>query len=114
MVDGADTLWIVGLNDSYNEARDYMRDNFDMNNAKQQLSVFEITIRHIGGFLSLYSLTNETFYIAKAKSVANALLIAFDTPTGIPLALVNPVTKTATNYGWVPVGASILSELGKH
>ncbi|KAI1712912.1 glycosyl hydrolase family 47 domain-containing protein [Ditylenchus destructor] len=112
MVDGADTLWIVGLNDSYNEARDYIRDNFDMSNAKQQLSVFEITIRHIGGFLSLYSLTNETFYVEKAKSVADALLIAFDTPTGIPLALVNPVTKTATNYGWVPGGASILSELG--
>uniref|UniRef100_A0A915D616 alpha-1,2-Mannosidase n=1 Tax=Ditylenchus dipsaci TaxID=166011 RepID=A0A915D616_9BILA len=48
----------------------------------------QVTIRHIGGFLSLYALSKEKFYIDKARSTADQLLLAFDTPTGIPRSLV--------------------------
>lgn len=51
-------------------------------------------------------------YLTKAKSVADLLLPAFDTPTGIPLAIVNTRTGKASNWGWASGGCSILSEFG--
>ena len=37
---------------------------------------------------------------------------AFDTPSGIAKSLVNPVTRTASNYNWAQGGSSILAEFG--
>lgn len=37
----------------------------------------------------MYALTGDTLYKEKAQLVADKLLPAFDTPTGIPNALVN-------------------------
>jgi mannosyl-oligosaccharide alpha-1,2-mannosidase len=48
----------------------------------------------------------------KAKEVADLLLPAFNTPTGIPMALVNLKTGKASNWGWASGGCSILSEFG--
>ena len=51
-------------------------------------------------------------FLDRARAVADLLMPAFDTPTGIPLALVNPKTGKAVNYGWASGGCSILSEIG--
>ena len=56
------------------------------------MSAFEINIRFVGGLLSLYTLTQDKAFLAKAEDIAKLLLPIFDTPTGIPLALVNPKT----------------------
>lgn len=48
----------------------------------------------------------------RAQHVADKLLPAFQTPTGIPNALVNVRTGYSKNYGWASGGSSILSELG--
>jgi mannosyl-oligosaccharide alpha-1,2-mannosidase len=40
------------------------------------------------------------------------MLPAFQTPTGIPYALVNFKTGNSKNYGWASGGCSILSEFG--
>lgn len=48
----------------------------------------------------------------KAAYVADKLLPAFQTPTGIPNALVNTRTGASKNYGWASSGSSILSEFG--
>ncbi|KAI6186259.1 Alpha-1,2-Mannosidase [Aphelenchoides besseyi] len=111
IVDSADTLFIMQMHDEYEQARSFIKDNFTISNANQ-LSVFETTIRFLGGFLSLYALTADPMYIEKATEVADALLPAFDTKTGISKSLVNVKTKQATNYGWVPGSSSILSEFG--
>lgn len=55
----------------------------------QDLSVFEINIRFVGGLLSCYALTGDILFRDKAEQVANKLLPAFQTPTGIPYSLVN-------------------------
>ncbi|PAV88184.1 hypothetical protein WR25_19755 [Diploscapter pachys] len=112
IVDAADTLYIMGLTDKYNEARDFIRDNFDMKKATGVLSVFETNIRFLGGLLSLYALTKEDFYIAKARQVGEALLPAFNTPSGIPKSNLDLKTKYASNYGWANGGSSILAEFG--
>ncbi|XP_028028990.1 mannosyl-oligosaccharide alpha-1,2-mannosidase IA-like [Bombyx mandarina] len=58
-----------------------------------ELSVFETTIRFVGGLLSCYALTGDTIFRDKAAEVADALLPAFETPTGLPYALINPSTN---------------------
>ncbi|KJH50455.1 glycosyl hydrolase family 47 [Dictyocaulus viviparus] len=112
IVDAADTLWIMGLRNEYEEARDYIKNDFNMSLATGSASVFETTIRFVGGLLSLYALTGEIFYIDKARNVAEALLPAFTTPTGIPKSIVHMETKSASNYPWADGGSSILSEIG--
>jgi mannosyl-oligosaccharide alpha-1,2-mannosidase len=99
------------------------------------VSAFEMNIRFIGGFLSLHSLTGEKLFLNKAIEVADALLPVFNTPTGLPYALINirqlvnvmllvqiiikfrlfPFfykRKTVNNYHWASGGCTILSEAG--
>ena len=59
---------------------------------RTDVSVFEVTIRFIGGLLSAYYLSGDILFANKAKEVADILMPAFDTKTGIPFALVNPIT----------------------
>lgn len=66
-----------------------------------ELSVFETNIRFVGGLLTLYAFTGDQMYRDKAQEVADKLLPAFQTPTGIPNALVNIRTGYSKNYGWV-------------
>ncbi|CAI4223003.1 unnamed protein product [Auanema sp. JU1783] len=112
IVDAADTLWIMGLKKEYQDARDYIKEHMDMAKATGTLSVFETTIRFLGGLLSLYALTKEEFYIDKARGVGEALLPAFNTPTGIPKSNIDMSTKYASNYAWANGGSSILAEYG--
>lgn len=53
------------------------------------MSVFETNIRFIGGLLTSYAFTNDPLFRDKALHIAHKLLPAFDTPTGIPMALIN-------------------------
>nr|XP_022909489.1 mannosyl-oligosaccharide alpha-1,2-mannosidase IA-like [Onthophagus taurus] len=76
------------------------------------VSVFEVNIRFVGGLLACYALTGDPIFKMKAQQIADKLLPAFDTPTGIPHALVNFRTGGSKNYGWASGGSSILSEFG--
>jgi mannosyl-oligosaccharide alpha-1,2-mannosidase len=76
------------------------------------ISVFETNIRFVGGFLAAYALTGDPLFKEKAQYVADKLLPAFQTPTGIPYALINFRTGSSKNYGWASGGSSILSEFG--
>lgn len=53
------------------------------------MSVFETNIRFVGGLLTLYAFTGDPLFKERAQHVADKLLPAFQTPTGIPNALVN-------------------------
>ncbi|XP_022117945.2 mannosyl-oligosaccharide alpha-1,2-mannosidase IA isoform X1 [Pieris rapae] len=111
IVDGLDTLYIMGLMDEFREGRDWVAEHFHVNEIDSDLSVFETTIRFVGGFLSCYALTGDSIFRDKAAEVADALLPAFDTPTGLPYALINPSNKASRQYHWAGSN-SILSEVG--
>ncbi|XP_021200614.3 mannosyl-oligosaccharide alpha-1,2-mannosidase IA isoform X1 [Helicoverpa armigera] len=111
IVDGLDTLYLMGLHDEFREGRDWVAEHLHINEIDSDLSVFETTIRFVGGLLSCYALTGDTMFKDKAVEVADALLPAFDTPTGLPFALINPSTKASRQYHWAGPN-SILSELG--
>uniref|UniRef100_A0A183CDP7 alpha-1,2-Mannosidase n=1 Tax=Globodera pallida TaxID=36090 RepID=A0A183CDP7_GLOPA len=113
IVDALDTLIIMGLNEEFELARDWVAKKFNMKESQSDLSVFETNIRFVGGLLSAFALTKEKIFLDKAREVADLLLPAFEaSPFGIPMALVNLKTGRTGNYGWASGGCSILSELG--
>lgn len=56
MVDTLDTLWIMGLKEEFQEARDWIEQHLHFNK-HATVSVFETTIRVLGGLLSAYDLS---------------------------------------------------------
>nr|CAH7746703.1 unnamed protein product [Callosobruchus chinensis] len=102
ILDGLDTLYVMGLDTEFKQARDWTSD----------VSVFEVNIRFVGGLLACFALTGDVTFRDKAQQIADKLLPAFDTPTGIPNALVNFKTGNSKNYYWASGGSSILSEFG--
>ncbi|CAG9795291.1 unnamed protein product [Diatraea saccharalis] len=111
IVDGLDTLYLMGLHDEFREGRDWIAEELHIEESHWDLSVFETTIRFVGGLLSCYALTGDTMFRDKAAEVADALLPAFESPTGLPYALINPSTKVSRSYNWAGTN-SILSEVG--
>lgn len=111
IVDGIDTLYIMGLREEYLAARSWIENNLDFNKYDLELSVFETNIRYVGGLLSIYALTKDQMFLNKAVQIADKLLPAFDTPSGVPNSNVNLRTSFARNHDWA-YGAAILSEFG--
>ncbi|XP_043469898.1 mannosyl-oligosaccharide 1,2-alpha-mannosidase IA isoform X1 [Leptopilina heterotoma] len=111
IVDGLDTLYIMGLHDEYNEGRNWIRDNlnFDINS---EISLFETNIRFMGSLLACYALTGDPMFRNKSIELGIRMLPAFNTETGIPHSLINLRTGASKNYGWASSGCSILSEIG--
>jgi mannosyl-oligosaccharide alpha-1,2-mannosidase len=78
MVDSLDTLVIMGFNDEFDEALEWIRTKFDMTkNPTDQIQFFETVIRYLGGFLSTYDLTGEKVLLDKAEELGKYLLNAF-------------------------------------
>lgn len=102
----------MGLKDEYAKAREYVKNELDFNSVNSDVSVFEFTIRFIGGLLTGYALTKDYLYINKAEELAEKLLPAFNTPTGIPYSLINLAAGESKNYNWASSSSSILSEFG--
>ncbi|CAH1798860.1 unnamed protein product, partial [Owenia fusiformis] len=111
IVDGLDTLFIMGLMDEYKKGRDWVATSLNFDGATS-ISVFEVNIRFIGGMLALYGMTGDQMYKTKAVAIADKLLPAFNTPTGIPNAMINIKTGSSRNWGWASGGCSILAEFG--
>uniref|UniRef100_U5EW55 alpha-1,2-Mannosidase n=1 Tax=Corethrella appendiculata TaxID=1370023 RepID=U5EW55_9DIPT len=112
IIDGLDTLYLMGMYKEFEEGRDWVARKFTLENVLSDLSVFETNIRFVGGLLTCYAFTGDPLFKDKAKYVADKLLPAFQTPTGIPYALINLKNQISKNYGWASGGSSILSEFG--
>ena len=85
MVDSLDSLWILGFRDEFDEAVDAIAGiDFSTSTAKT-LSVFEVTIRYLGGLLSAYDLSGRGVLLEKALELAEMIFTAFDTPNHMPV-----------------------------
>lgn len=111
VVDALDTLYIMGMKDEFERARKWVAMSLSFNHASD-VSVFETTIRFLGGLLSAYAFSGDEVFKVKAKELGDKLLPAFNTPTGIPWAMVNLASGSGHNWGWASGGCSILAELG--
>jgi len=110
LIDTLDTLWIMGLHKEFAEAREWVATKLSFNKHRG-VSVFETTIRALGGLLSAYDLSGDRVFLEKAKDLGDRLMPAFNTPTGIPHGQVNLESGQSNNFGWTG-SSSILSELG--
>ncbi|RMZ75007.1 hypothetical protein DV737_g5519, partial [Chaetothyriales sp. CBS 132003] len=87
LVDGLDTLWLLGMKEEFDDAVKTVLEIDFTTNSQETLNVFETTIRYLGGFLSAYDLSDGRYpeLLAKARDLADVLLIAFDTPNRMPI-----------------------------
>jgi len=60
------------------------------------LSAFRV----VGGLLSAYDLSGDKMFLEKAKDIADRLLPAWNTPTGIPYNIINLRNGNAHNPSW--------------
>lgn len=110
LIDSLDTLYIMGLDEQFQKARDWVANSLDFNK-DYEASVFETTIRVVGGLLSTYDLSGDKIFLDKARDIADRLLPAWNTPTGIPYNIINLSQGRAHNPGWTG-GESILADSG--
>ncbi|KAJ9168641.1 hypothetical protein P3X46_020141 [Hevea brasiliensis] len=110
LIDSLDTLFIMGLDEQFRRAREWVANSLDFNK-DYDASVFETTIRVVGGLLSAYDLSGDTVFLEKAKDIADRLLPAWNTNTGIPYNIINLAHGNAHNPGWTG-GDSILADSG--
>ncbi|XP_053561359.1 mannosyl-oligosaccharide 1,2-alpha-mannosidase IC [Bombina bombina] len=106
IVDALDTLYIMELNEEFEDAQKWIENSLDLN-VNGEASLFEVNIRYIGGLLSAYYLSGKEIFREKAINLGMKLLPAFSTPTGIPRGIIN-----LGNWGWASAGSSILAEFG--
>ncbi len=100
LVEALDTLWVMGLDDRFQAGVDWVRTTLDFD-VDGEVSVFETSIRIVGGLLSAHHASGDPVLLAKARDLADRLLPAFATPTGMPMRFVNlktgAVRDAATN-----------------
>jgi len=107
IVDSMDTLFIMGMKQEYLRGKQWIAANLNLTQIEEEVNVFEINIRYVGGLLSLFALTGDELFKNKAVEIVDKLLPAFDTPTGIPHGKVNMQTGMSQERKM-----SILSEFG--
>lgn len=112
IVDGLDTLWIMGLKDRFKDGRDWIEAHLTLDDIKSEMSVFETIIRFVGGLLTCYAFTKDEVFLRRSVEIADKMLPAFDTPTGLPHSLIKPATGFSKNYAWASQSNSILAEVG--
>ncbi|PKI38168.1 mannosyl-oligosaccharide 1,2-alpha-mannosidase MNS1-like isoform X2 [Punica granatum] len=110
LIDSLDTLYIMGLEEEFQRAKEWVANSLDFNK-DYDASVFETTIRVVGGLLSAYDLSQDKVFLEKAQDIADRLLPAWDTPTGIPYNIINLAGGNPRNPGWTG-GNSILADSG--
>ncbi|KAL7304893.1 hypothetical protein TKK_0002697 [Trichogramma kaykai] len=111
IVDGLDTLYIMGLHEEFKHGRDWIEKNLNFD-IDSDMSLFELNIRFLGSLLANYALTGDEMFKEKARQLGERMLPAFKTETGIPHSLINLHTGRSKNYAWASNGCSILSEIG--
>jgi len=121
IVDAMGTMYIMGLTDFFNEAVNFSATiDFSKSQTPDNVSVFETTIRYVGGLLSAFELSGERFpiLVEKAKEVGNKLTYAWLGNNAIPYNMINFTTNEpvidVTNIAQVGTLSLEFGTLSKH
>ena len=113
LVDGLDTLWIMGMTTEFEEALKFVETIDFTTTPRSDIPLFETTIRYLGGLIAAYEVSDAKYKVLldKAVELAEVLYSAFDTPNRMP----------ETYYRWKPTFSSqphrastrvVLAEIG--
>jgi mannosyl-oligosaccharide alpha-1,2-mannosidase len=97
LVDAMGTMLVMGLTDLFDQTLNFTSQiDFDVPPSGAIISVFETTIRFVGGLLSAYELSGEQhpILVAKAKQVADKLAFAWIGDNVIPYGHINFTDNT--------------------
>ncbi|KAK6343898.1 mannosyl-oligosaccharide alpha-1,2-mannosidase [Orbilia brochopaga] len=103
IIDAIDTMMLMGLTEPLAHAREWVQTTLTYDQ-DQEVNTFETTIRMLGGLLSAHYLATKLkldpgakqepdLYLEKAADLADRLLGAYNSPSGIPWASVNLKTS---------------------
>ncbi|TVY13637.1 Mannosyl-oligosaccharide 1,2-alpha-mannosidase MNS1 [Lachnellula arida] len=84
LIDSLDTLWIMRLEAEFKDAVAAVATIDWAYTNNTSCNIFETTIRHLGGLLSAYDLSNSQVLLDKAIELGDMLYAGFDTPNGMP------------------------------
>ncbi len=119
IVDSLDTLMIMNLTSRLSDARKWLHRKLSYDQ-DQDVNTFETTIRLLGGLLSAHYLASQLpdassqrdyVYLSKAVDLADRLLGAYESRSGIPYASVNLRAMTGI-VSHTDGGASSTAEAG--
>ncbi|EGR49218.1 glycoside hydrolase family 79 [Trichoderma reesei QM6a] len=101
LVDSLDTLWIAGLKEQFDEAARAVEQIDFTTTPRNNIPVFETTIRYLGGLLGAFDVSGGhdggyPMLLTKAVELAEILMGIFDTPNRMPILY----------YQWQPEYAS--------
>jgi mannosyl-oligosaccharide alpha-1,2-mannosidase len=89
IVEALDTLWVMGLDEEFRDGVEWVKRNLDFD-VDGEVSVFETSIRLVGGLLSAWHACGDPVLLAKARDCAERLMPSFAaSPLGIPHRFVN-------------------------
>lgn len=112
IVDSLDTLLIMDCKEEFERAKKWVKDDLTYH-FDYSVSMFETTIRMLGGLLSAFHLSGEKedIFLDKAADLANALMGGFKSKTGIPYSSVNLINGQGIK-NHMDNGASATAEVG--
>lgn len=84
LMDSLGSLHLMGLKKEYKVSREWIEKDFDLIKGKDDASLFETSIRIIGGLVSAYHLTGDTMFLKKAEEVGQVCQKCFETKSGLP------------------------------
>ncbi|TVR70155.1 MAG: glycoside hydrolase family 47 protein [Marinilabiliales bacterium] len=88
LIDAYSTLKIMGFEDESERIEVFVADTISFDK-DIFVKTFEINIRVLGGLLSMYDLTGNEKILDKARDLADRMMPAFGSPTGLPWYYVN-------------------------
>ncbi len=101
LIDSLSTLWLFGMKEEFDKARDWVKDGLNFYNVEGGVSVFETTIRILGGLLSAYDLSGDRVFKWAADDLGQRLMKAFKTKSIIPYGQVELDNEgKAYNTAW--------------
>lgn len=113
LVDSLDSLWIMGFKKEFYEAVEAVAQIDFGKSDMTTISVFETTIRYLGGLLAAYDLSHENVLLEKAVQLGEMLYRAFDTHNNMPqdrLAL--EAAKDTTGSGFIADSSICFAGIG--
>lgn len=100
LVDALDTLWIMQLDEEFEEAVNAtLKIDFDNSEKGCVVNLFETTIRHLGGLIAAYDLSGEERLMPQIRALGDLLHSAFNTWNGMPCSHCALVSTPTTLFG---------------